>query len=438
MRIRGLGAAIACAIVALMILSACASGGGESETAGPPAVKPAKVWLGVLTRDVEFPPSAATDGAAGGSRVEILAPGAPAEKAGVRDGDVILWIGGRPTPSTLALVDALKAVDGPKAIPVTVLREGKKVVLSASVEERPADADQRYSKVLIDGIGAEQKAASDAESAGDAKKAFDHYLRAERLLMLQNRYYRAGIDQAMDFDIAHMAELLKKRGLRPGVPAEADRHNRRAVAILRTASTDEDNDRAAFEFSEAIYEAPWVPDLHLNRGLALEKAGYTEAAIVELRQYLVLDPGARDAGAVRQKITELEVLAEERRAWVPFIGPWTYASGNVENLALRGRKLTLTLATRSASYDAADRPGDVLCYGTIHGREMGGKCIDRPNAENDIRCLGANEEFNARGRIDASNTLVIESYHVINYNVNTCQINWQKWGVFRTLRPRAQ
>jgi hypothetical protein len=141
---------------------------------------------------------------------------------------------------------------------------------------------------------------------------------------------------------------------------------------------------------------------------------------------------------VKQKITELEVLADERRPWYPLLGPWNYADGKSEQLKLRGRTLTLTLVTPSGKPVSADRPGDVICRGTIHGSQMQGKCYDRPTDLNDIKCLGATQEYDARGAIDASGQFVIEANHYIHFNPQTCQINSQQWSRLRTFTPRSQ
>jgi hypothetical protein len=396
------------------------------------------VWLGTMMRSVDLVPSADTDGAASGARIEMVLPGSPAEKAGLRSDDIVLWANSQRIATGDALIGLIRAVPGPAAIPVILLRDGKKMTLSVALEARPQDADKRFADTLAQSIRTEQDAAYKGEKAGAAKEAFDHYVRAERLLLLLEQSYHGRIDQAMDFDVAHMAMLLKQPGVRRAIPTEADRHNRRAVSILKSASTDADNDRASVEFRDAIYEAPWVPDLHMNRGLALARAGYTEGAIGELRRYLVLDPAALDAASVKQRITELELLADERKPWYPLLGPWTYPNGKSEVLTLRGRKLTLTLVTPPREREMADRAGDVICQGTIHGTQMQGKCYDRPTEPGDIKCLGATQEYDARGSIDAGGQLVIEADHLIHYNPQTCQITAQEWSVMRTLTPRKQ
>ena len=409
MKKKGASTAFASAAIAVCILAGCAGSPTETTSESRPAPLPPKVWLGTMMRNVDLVPSADTDGAASGARIEMVLPGSPADKAGLRTDDIILWANSQRIASSDALSGLISAVPAPATIPVILLRDGNKATLSVALEARPKDADKRFADALVQSIRTEQDTAYKDEKAAMAKQAFDHYVQAERLLLLHEESYHARIDPAMDFDIAHMATLLKLPGVRPPIPAEADRHNRRAVSILRTASTDADNDRASAEFRDAIYEAPWVPDLHMNRGLALARAGYTEAAIGELRRYMVLDPAAPDAALVKQRITELELLAEERKPWYPLLGPWTYPNGKTEMLSLRGPKLTLTLVTPPREPETADRAGDVICQGTIHGTQMQGKCYDRPTDPGDVRCLGATQEYNARGGIDAGGRLVIEA-----------------------------
>jgi hypothetical protein len=169
----------------------------------------------------------------------------------------------------------------------------------------------------------------------------------------------------------------------------------------------------------------------MNHGLALARAGYTEGAISELRRYLVLDPAARDAASVKQTLTELELLADERKPWYPVLRTWTYPNGLVETVALRGRNLTLTVVTLPRDAKTADRAGDVICRGTIHGTQMLGKCYVRPTDRDDIKCFGATHEHEARGSLETGR-FHIEAYTDINYNRNTCQINTQAWGTMRT------
>jgi putative serine protease PepD len=60
----------------------------------------------------------------GGVLVRSVQPGGPADKAGIRPGDLILSIGGQPTPSTDALLAALATHKPGEKVDVSLIRQG--------------------------------------------------------------------------------------------------------------------------------------------------------------------------------------------------------------------------------------------------------------------------------------------------------------------------
>jgi S1-C subfamily serine protease len=74
---------------------------------------------------------------AGGMLVVALVEGGPAEAAGVRVGDVVLSLGGKPTPSVDAIHRLLTRETIGKTMPLEVLRDGEVVRLSMTIKERP-------------------------------------------------------------------------------------------------------------------------------------------------------------------------------------------------------------------------------------------------------------------------------------------------------------
>jgi tetratricopeptide (TPR) repeat protein len=274
------------------------------------------------------------------------------------------------------------------------------------------------------------------KAAGNWRGAFEHYVKAQRLLLMQNTNYHTGIDDIMRFDIAQVAEILPKLRPPPSLPAEADRHSRRAVAILESAVSDRDNDRAANEFGQAIYEAPWIPRLYLNRGLIYAKAGYPEAAAADMKRYLAFDPTVADAPSVRQKIGALDILSEARKPWYRYLNSWSMESGAVETITLRDRRLIVALAWPAKT----DRrtPGTVLCSGTVDGRTFHGTCFDYMTSADDIKCFGEKIETEADGAIDSSGNLVVRYRGRIHYNTQSCRIDSQDWMVYRTYPAAPQ
>lgn len=69
-----------------------------------------------------------------GLRLEGVTPGGVAEKAGLKDGDVIVEVAGKPTPTIGAYMTAMAAQKAGTTIDVVVDRKGKKVTLKAKLE----------------------------------------------------------------------------------------------------------------------------------------------------------------------------------------------------------------------------------------------------------------------------------------------------------------
>ena len=80
------------------------------------------------------PDMAATDGT--GLRLTGVTPGSPADQAGVRTGDVVIEFGGRPVTDLQSYTDALRSRKPGDVVEVVVLRDGRRVVLTATLRAR--------------------------------------------------------------------------------------------------------------------------------------------------------------------------------------------------------------------------------------------------------------------------------------------------------------
>lgn len=77
------------------------------------------------------------DGAPAGAGVVAVTPGGPAERAGIREGDVIRSLGQTATPDTQALMEALATAQPGQAVTVTVTRDAQSVHLQLTLGELP-------------------------------------------------------------------------------------------------------------------------------------------------------------------------------------------------------------------------------------------------------------------------------------------------------------
>jgi S1-C subfamily serine protease len=78
-----------------------------------------------------------TDGAPGGTGIVTATDGGPADRAGLRPGDVITSAGGTPTPDTQALAGVLAAADPGDQITLTVIRATQELTVKLTLGELP-------------------------------------------------------------------------------------------------------------------------------------------------------------------------------------------------------------------------------------------------------------------------------------------------------------
>ncbi len=73
-----------------------------------------------------------------GALIANVVRGGPAEKGGVRPGDVLLSIGGKPVSDPQSMLNTVAALTPEKSVPIRVWREQKEIDLSLTVGRRPA------------------------------------------------------------------------------------------------------------------------------------------------------------------------------------------------------------------------------------------------------------------------------------------------------------
>ncbi|HET9701035.1 MAG TPA: PDZ domain-containing protein, partial [Burkholderiales bacterium] len=81
----------------------------------------------------------------GGKGVLIagVIPGSPADQGGVRRGDVLVAVDGRPVADASGMLNAIAALEPGRPAGITVLRNQTEVQLRISVGKRPKLAPQR-------------------------------------------------------------------------------------------------------------------------------------------------------------------------------------------------------------------------------------------------------------------------------------------------------
>jgi serine protease Do len=92
-----------------------------------------RAYLGVMVQS-----RSSRDGAGGGAGVESVAPGSPAERAGVRPGDVVVGFKGEPVRGTDDLLNLLDETAIGRDLALRVLRRGRELSLTVRPQEQPA------------------------------------------------------------------------------------------------------------------------------------------------------------------------------------------------------------------------------------------------------------------------------------------------------------
>jgi hypothetical protein len=407
-------------------LSACGN------TPGTPPEPSTSALPGVFvgTTIIETSPGPGT----GGARIDFLLPGGPAETAGLREDDIIISAGGNPVRSNADLIAALRGAQAGEAIPVGILRDGQPKTVEVRPEARPADYEKRISQIMADRCRSEEEAGAQDQAAGAYRSAFDHDVKALRLIG-DARYDMPDGTQRYDRVLKRISALLPKLKPHAAVPPAAERLSNRAIDMLRQARSDDDNAGAAQTFALAIAEAPWVADLYRNEGLVRAKAGDAHAASIDLNRYLILNPGAPDAAAMRRKIADLAQLAAEEGPVARFVGIETRANGEVERLSVRGHTVLVSIVKPAAPPDpeSALQPGDTLCAGTMNGDQFEGHCAFVNSDQKFVACFGNKRDFPANGSIEG-NLFRIRGVVDIHYHSESCVIDSQRQGPYRTYR----
>lgn len=118
----------------------------------------------------------------GGALVETVSPNAPAGRAGVKEGDVIVKFGPHPVRSFTDLEKAVAVTRPGDSVPVEVVREGQAVRLSITVMERPSeeDLDKQARAQLPPQTGGSREGSREPQGQPGTRSKFGLSLRAPK------------------------------------------------------------------------------------------------------------------------------------------------------------------------------------------------------------------------------------------------------------------
>ena len=121
-------------------------------------------------------------------------------------------------------------------------------------------------------------------------------------------------DTALREKVIKLAQTLQPA---PAVPEEARKPFVMGATVLKKAGGPADAAKAVELFTTAINIAPWFADAYYNRAVARETAGQFEAAMADLKQYLVFKLSDQERREAQDKIYALEAdsqLATTKKA----------------------------------------------------------------------------------------------------------------------------
>ncbi len=106
-----------------------------------PALASARAWLGVYTQEVTSDLREALDLSADGALVSSVVPDSPADRAGLRKGDVIVSVDRRDISSPADLTERIGGSREGDSVSLGLVRKGQRLTLAVRLAERPQDDD---------------------------------------------------------------------------------------------------------------------------------------------------------------------------------------------------------------------------------------------------------------------------------------------------------
>jgi len=209
--------------------------------------KVSRGYLGVVIQDIDRDLAEAYGLAKpAGALVAKVLPDTPAEKAGLKEGDVIIAFNGQDIGLSSELPQMIGRTKVGKKVPLTLLRDGKKMDLPFEVASLPDDEDESPEKAAepdLNSLGVGLRNLNDQEKAqlkleggvlvlrlADDGAAADAGLRANDVIVRLN-------NQAIK-DTQEFIKIAKKLPANKAVPIMIYRAGQPRILALRIESTD--------------------------------------------------------------------------------------------------------------------------------------------------------------------------------------------------------
>jgi serine protease Do len=225
--------------------------------------------LGVMVRDLDEAATATLK--SGGVRIEEVTAGSPAEKAGIRTGDIVVEYDGERVRSARQFTRLVQETPDGQSVSVVLVRNGERQRVTAVPEARSFSWD-----VTVDG----DRIWREMERSLEGLRGFNFRLEGGRRgLMFQSTRGRLGVtvdtltDQLAAYFGANDGGVLVT-SVSPGTPAE--KAGLRAGDVI--TSINGDRVRSAGELTDELAQAG---DGELTIGIVREKKATTLKATVE-------------------------------------------------------------------------------------------------------------------------------------------------------------
>ncbi|MBI5745273.1 MAG: hypothetical protein HY952_12085 [Elusimicrobia bacterium] len=209
----------------------------------------------------------------------------------------------------------------------------------------------------------------------------------EKFLTLLNAVADDPDNPAQREELIRFAAEMK---VKPKVPTEAKKAFIRAMAVHIDAVNDEDFDKAARLYSEAIKIAPWWVQCYINRASSLESAKRFEEAEEEKRFVRAARGQARTAPPpVKASFVPRSGPADYRGSWGSGLDCWRY------EFEIAGDDLTITM-------HCWDFPRAVYGTGKVDGRKFTGSSPGGMSGTG----VGTRSPIRFRGSINEDNSVI--------------------------------